>query len=214
MTAIVFDLDGTLIDSAPDIRAAANDVLEAEGHAPLTLPETRGFIGRGAAVFVQRMRAARGIGPARQADMLAAFEARYLTAVELTRLYPGARPALEALIAGGTRIGICTNKPLAATHAILTHLAIDGLFGAVIGGDSLPSRKPDPAPLHAAFRALDASSGLFVGDSEIDAQTARAAAIPFALFTEGYRQGPVADLPHDWQFSRYDQLAAIAAAAR
>lgn len=213
MTAIVFDLDGTLIDSVPDIHAIANDVLAAQGAEAISLAEARDFIGNGAAVFVERMRTARGLPQDRQDEMHAVFLERYLTAVTLTELYPGVRAALERLTAGGWRIGLCTNKPVSATRAVLAHLQIETFFETVIGGDSLPVNKPDPAPLHAAFDALGGGTKLYVGDSEVDAQTALAAKVPFALFTEGYRKTPVAALPHQWRFSQFDRLEEIAAAA-
>lgn len=110
MARIVFDLDGTLIDSAPDIHAAANTLLAREGADPVDLAQTRGFIGNGADIFVQRLRGARGIGAHRHAAMLAGFLALYEDAVHLTRPYEGVRTALETLARAGHRLGICTTS--------------------------------------------------------------------------------------------------------
>lgn len=210
---LIFDLDGTLIDSAPDIHAASNAVLAEHGFAPLTLPQVRRFIGQGVPHLVHCLLAASEADPhgALHAAMVADFTARYETAVELTALYPGVRETLEALRAKGHALGLCTNKPLAPTMAVLGHFGLTDLFGTVIGGDSLPVRKPDPQPLLKALWALGDGSALYVGDSEVDAQTAQAAGLPFLLFTEGYRKTPVADLPHSIAFSDFAMLEGIVA---
>lgn len=187
MIPIVFDLDGTLIDSAPDFHAGANGLLADEGHAGLSFDEARSFIGNGAAVFVAKMRAARGIPDSQQPRLHAEFVRRYDDFVSLTHPYPGVRAALARLKARGHPLGICTNKPYRPTLAVLRHLGMEGLFATIFGGDSLSVHKPDPAPLHAAFAALG-RSGIFVGDSEVDAECARAAGVPLLLFSGGYRK--------------------------
>lgn len=207
---IVFDLDGTLIDSAPDIRGVANALLEAEGLELLTLDDTRAFVGKGAAVFIERMRAARGIPDADHHRLHQAFIARYDAAVDLTHPYPGVREALDALGAAYA-LGICTNKPLSPCQAVLEHLGLDGYFATIWGGDSLATRKPDPAPLLAAFDALGDGPRIYVGDSEVDAETAERAGVPFLLFTEGYRKTPVHDLPHHAAFNDFAQLPGLVA---
>lgn len=209
--AIVFDLDGTLVDSAPDLHLALNRVLEEEGVAPVTLAETAGFIGHGIPHLVGLARAARGLPPAREAAMTAAMFRHYLAApAGLTRPYPGVPEALAALTAAGFRLGLCTNKALAPTEEILRGLDLRRHFAVVIGGDSLPERKPDPAPLRAAFAPLGRPV-LYVGDSEVDAATAAAAGIPFGLFTRGYRKTPAADLPHRFGFDDFGALPGLVA---
>lgn len=188
--AIVFDLDGTLIDSAPDIHATANKVFAARGLAPFPFPVVRGFIGNGVGVLVQRLLEARALdatGPL-HAELVAEFVKIYEQAFDLTTVYPGVRPAIEALSAAGHRLAVCTNKPEAPARAALRHFGLDQHMAAVIGGDTLPRRKPDPAPLHAALARLGARRALMVGDSEVDAATAHAAGVPLALFTQGYRR--------------------------
>ena len=209
MARIVFDLDGTLIDSAPDIRAVANAVLADENLAPLTMAETRDFIGDGTPVFVQRMRAARGLPEADQDRLLSAFMARYDGAVALSRVYPGATEALTALRAAGHSLGLCTNKPLAPTRRVLDHFGLATFFATVWGGDSLAVHKPDPAPLHAAFAALPDGPRLYVGDSDVDAETAERAQVPFLLHTEGYRKGDIATLRHRAAFGHFADLPAL-----
>lgn len=206
MARLVFDLDGTLIDSAPDICTAANSLLADRGLAPVTLSETIGFIGNGAGVLIEKLRAARGLADSEQAIMLDKFKARYTQDHHLTRVYPGVIEALTQLRTQGHRLGLCTNKPHAPALAVLAHLDLAKFFETVWAGDSLPQRKPDPAPLRAAFQALGQGQCLYIGDSEVDAETARRAEVPFLLFTEGYRKQPVQELPHAAIFSAFSTL--------
>lgn len=209
--AVVFDLDGTLIDSAPDIHAAANTVLERRDIAPFTLAEARGFVGHGAAVFVQRCLSARGLAAdtALQAEVLDEFLALYEGAVHLTLPYPGVVACLDALAAEELDLAVCTNKPEGPTAAVLTHLGLDRHFGVVVGGDTMAVRKPDPAPLLEVIARVGAARVVFVGDSEVDAETAARAEVPFALYTEGYRRTSAEELPHDARFDAFGDLPAI-----
>lgn len=187
---LVFDLDGTLIDSAPQIHAAANIVFANKGFSPLSQETVRGFIGNGVGVLVSRSMAHLGIDPDAElhAELVGNFVRIYEEAFDLTTLYPGVSTALTELSAAGHRLAICTNKPLGPTRAVLHHFGLSALFPVVIGGDSLPQRKPDPAPLRAALQALGPGKALFIGDSEVDAETARAAGVPLVLFSGGYRK--------------------------
>jgi len=209
--AVVFDLDGTLVDSAPDICAMANAVLAEAGAAPLTLAEARGFVGAGAGAFVARMRRARDLPQADEPRLLARFLEAYEGPVRHATLYPGVAEALGALAARGHALAVCTNKPRRPADVVLAHFGLAARFGAVVGGDSLPVRKPDPAPLRAAVDALGGGPALFVGDSEIDAETAARAGLPFLLFTEGYRHAPVAEVAHAAAFDHFDRLPALVA---
>jgi len=204
---IVFDLDGTLIHSAPDIRAAANAALAAEGAEALDMDTTIAFIGNGVPKFAERAVRLRGLGDGAEArvtqGMLEFFDRN---PAEFSRLYDGIEQLLPALRADGHRLGICTNKPEAPARAILDILGIADAFDVVFGGDSLPVKKPDPAPLHATFEALGGGARLYVGDSEVDAETAARAGVPFALYTEGYRKVPVEDLTHEFRFSDFAEL--------
>ena len=210
---IVFDLDGTLIDSAPDIHAAANAVLRQQGLRQLSLDQIRSFIGGGVDVLWHKIIRAIGSDPARQRDLVAAFMVRYHDATALTRLFPGVLDALGVLADRGHPLGICTNKPMGPTRAVLDHFGIAGLFGHVTGGDSLPEKKPDPAPLRAAFAGLGADprapQGIYVGDSEFDAACAAAVPVPLLIFAGGYRQTPIEQLPHLARFDDFDQLPGL-----
>ena len=211
--AVIFDLDGTLIDSAPDIHAAANRLMAAHGFAGFTPEETRAFIGHGVPHFIAcclRARDADATGDLHR-QLVGEFEVGYKTAVGLTEVYPGVAKALERLARMGFALGICTNKPVAPARAVLAHLGLDGHFPVVIGGDSCSARKPDPAPLQAAIAGLGATRVLYVGDSEIDAETSVRAGLPFTLYTQGYRKTPVAEIPHQTAFSDFAALPDFAA---
>ncbi len=210
MTAarIVFDLDGTLIDSAPDIQNIANTVLAGVDAAPVSLAETRSFIGEGVGVFVAKMRAARSIPDSEQSKLLDQVIALYDDAVQLTVPYPGAVEALETL-AKTHRLGICTNKLHRPCLSVLKHLRIDGFFATVWGGDNPLGRKPDPAALLAAFSELGDGPLIYIGDSEVDAETAQRASVPFFLFTEGYRKQPVDTIHHDVSFDNFAELPSL-----
>jgi phosphoglycolate phosphatase len=210
MAAVIFDLDGTLVDSAPDIHAAVNRLLADVGEAALSAQTVKGFIGNGVPTLVARVLAACGHAPdpARHAEWQAGFLRHYeADSATLTQLYPGVTEALSALLDEGHQLALCTNKPELPARHILRAFGLAGFFPVVIGGDSLPQRKPDPAPLLAAADGL-AGPVLFVGDSEVDAETALAAQVPFLLFTEGYRKAPVHGLPHAALFDRFSDLPA------
>ena len=209
--AVVFDLDGTLIDSAPDIWHAANRVLAEEGLPPVSFERARDFVGRGARVFAARLeKAALGDNqPARTAHFHARFLYHYERAHEHTRIYPHAEAALEGLRARGLRLGLCTNKPLGPTRAALAHFGWSGLFDAVIAGDSLAVAKPDPAPLLAVVAALGlrVAQIAYIGDSETDAETAERAGARFGLYTQGYRRSAPEALFHHFRFDDYRALS-------
>lgn len=209
---LVFDLDGTLIDSAPDIHAAALATLEAEGLPPVTLAQSRSFIGNGSAVFVERLEHATSgrSEPRRLARMQARFLEIYEHTHDQTRPYPAVPETLVALRRAGWRLGLCTNKPIRPARAVLAHLGWSDVFDAIIGGDSLPVIKPDPAPLRAVIEAMGPGAPVYVGDSEVDSLTAQAARVQFVLFTPGYRKSPVAEILHDHAFDDYRALPAVA----
>lgn len=211
--AIVFDLDGTLIHSAPDIVAAANRMLGDFGHPPLPVRQLTSFIGHGIPHLVQRVIETCGLDPTLHPAMTERMVAQYSAdPAGMTLPYPGVVAMLEQLRGNGHRLGVCTNKLEGLSRQILDALDLAQHFDVVVGGDTLPVRKPDPAPLRFTFVLLTGAPLLFVGDSEVDAETAAAAGMDFALFTAGYRRRAVEDLPHRFAFRRHDLLPDIVAA--
>ncbi|SOC11896.1 phosphoglycolate phosphatase [Rhodobacter maris] len=210
-TALIFDLDGTLIDSAPAIHAVSNAVLTARGYSALSLEEIRGYVGKGAPHLVRCLLSTAGEDPegALFQPLYNELVARYETDVAGNTLYPGVRAALERLAAMGCALAITTNKPRAPAVAAMRHVGLDDLFTVVLGGDSLKTRKPDPEMLHEAQRLLGRPRALYLGDSEIDAESAQNASMPFLLYTEGYRKVPVHELHHAISFNDYDMLPGI-----
>lgn len=208
--AVIFDLDGTLIDSAPDIHAAANRVLEGEGLPLVTFEQSRGFVGGGARIFVERMERAvtGGNDPVLTDHLHKRFLHFYEHAHENTKIYPHVVETLEKLRAEGWDLGLCTNKPIGPTRAVLKHLGWTTLFSVVIGGDSLPVPKPDPAPLMAVVKGLGLTLPqiVYIGDSETDATTAERAGARFGLYTLGYRHAAPGDMFHHFRFDDYRHL--------
>lgn len=211
MPAIIFDLDGTLVDSAPDIHAGIVALCVQEGVAPLSFEAVRGMIGGGVPVLIDRVARAAGLDldPARQQARCDWFIDRYEhNPYGMTTAFDGVEAALDALAAAGHVLGLCTNKPTGPTLSLLHAFGWDGRFATVVCGDTLPVRKPDPAPLHHAVAALG-QPALFVGDSEVDAETAERAGVPLLLFTEGYRKTPADALTHAAAFDHWDQFPAL-----
>ena len=213
---IIFDLDGTLINSLGDIQVALNKVLAMRGATPLNLATVRGFIGKGSANLVTRAFKAQKLPD--DANSCAAGLSDFLDiysagAAELTHVFEGAKDALIHLCKQDIKLGICTNKPLQPTKIVLDQFGLSEFFHHITCGDQLSSCKPNPEMLYHAMAALGTDSCLFVGDSEVDRHTAMAACQPFALFTKGYRQTSIEALSPEYYFEEFSLLPAIAEAA-
>ena len=212
MRCVIFDLDGTLADTAGDLIAAANAALGRMGHAPqLVMGEDDGVALRGGRAMLrlaaERMALEDG-GAMVEAGYPLLLDA-YGEAIDThTMLYPGAMEAVGRLKARGVAVGICTNKPEGLAETLLTRLGVRGEFAALIGADTLPVRKPDPAPLReAVIRAGGAvDRSILIGDTVTDRETARAAGRPCALVTFGPTGRAVADLEPEALIEHYDGL--------
>jgi phosphoglycolate phosphatase len=207
---LLLDLDGTLVDSVPDLAAALNRLLRARGLAPLTRAEIEPMVGDGVAKLVERAFAARRQAP--DAGALAEYSADYgaHAAVE-TKPYPGVTDALRLLADDGWLLAVCTNKPEAAARSLLGALGLAHYFATIGGGDSFPVRKPDPAHLLATLTAAggEPAHAVMAGDHANDVAAARGAALPCIFAAWGYGPLAMADgaaaVAHD-----FAELAAIA----
>jgi phosphoglycolate phosphatase len=210
--AVVFDLDGTLVDSAADIAFSLNVFLAEIGRSPLPLATVKTMIGEGAQTLIERALAATGAVP--PADEVQALTRRFLDLYEkatakLTTAYPGVAAALRDLQASGLRLGLCTNKPERATLLLLDALELAPLFTVIVGGDTLEGvLKPDPRPLLHALAALGAPAerAVMVGDSLIDVASARAAGLRVLVRRGGYAHEPAEDLGADGIFDAFSDL--------
>ena len=190
---LVFDLDGTLVDSVPDLTNTLNKVLRERGYPPLVRSEVVPMVGDGLPALVTRAFAARGGDIAEAEAALPRYIELYeANATVLTRPYPGVCETLEKLRRHGYRTAVCTNKPQQATMAVLEGLDLAGLFDGIAGGDRYAVKKPDPGHLLNLIDELGASSrhAAMIGDSENDAAVAHAAATPLILMRYGYARVP------------------------
>lgn len=196
---VIFDLDGTLLDSVPDLAAAVDSTLLAMGRPAAGVERVRDWVGNGAAVLLRRALAGStehaAVDDALAAEALQHFLVAYAGEHSLSRVYPGVIDLLQALRARGVLLALATNKPMRFVDALLAEKQLDGYFNWSLGGDSLPQQKPDPAPLNwiMSAAAVPPHATLFVGDSRNDIQAARAAGVKVVAVSYGYNHGrPVA----------------------
>ena len=184
---LLLDLDGTLVDSVPDLRAALNRLMAVRGLGPFQRSEVAAMVGDGAPALVAKAFAARGRTPDAGAtpEFLADYGAH---ATEDTVAFPGTAETLERLRGAGWRMAVCTNKPLAPTRTLLAHLGLDGFFIGIGAGDSFAVRKPDPAHLTAtlALAGGEARRCIMVGDHRNDILAAAGAGMPSVFAAWGY----------------------------
>jgi phosphoglycolate phosphatase len=207
---VVFDLDGTLVDTAPDLCAALNHALGFLGRPGVPADDVRHMVGHGARKLLERGLSASGaMTPELVEAGMAPFLAFYADNIAVgSRPYPGIEAALDELAAAGTIVAICTNKPVALSSALVSALGWDGRFAANLGFDSVPNAKPDPGHLFATITAAGGhpATTVFVGDSITDTTTARAAGIPVVAVSFGFSDRPAAELGADMVIDDYAAL--------
>jgi phosphoglycolate phosphatase len=209
---LVYDLDGTLADTAGDLMAALNAVLGMEGLAPLPVENARPMIGAGARVLIQRGFAASGrtLDPQKLEVLFGDFLAHYNAHIaDFTRLYPGVESALAAFARMGWRQAVCTNKVESSAKLLMKRLGVAQRFSFICGQDTFGVAKPDPKPLLMTIAACGGASkrAIMVGDSATDIKTARAAGLPVIAVDFGYTDAPIAELGPDRVISHFDELA-------
>jgi phosphoglycolate phosphatase len=217
--ALIFDLDGTLADTSPDLLGATNAVLAARGRPLLDLAHLRHLVGFGARALILQAMQASGT-PASEEEMPALVEI-FLThyrahIADGTRLFPHVAETLESLKAQGARLGVLTNKPQELTDPLLPLLGLDGLFAAIYGAGRKPYTKPDPRIFHDVVADLLNGSGgggpaVMIGDSITDLNTARAAGAPCILMSYGFTPVPASELGADIVLDDFAQLPAALA---
>ncbi|MDT8856167.1 HAD hydrolase-like protein [Paracoccaceae bacterium Fryx2] len=214
MRTVVFDLDGTLVDSSGDLLAAANACFRHLGHGDLLGPGDALTAFHGGRAML-RLGFGR-LGQVSEAEVDAQYPrllAAYGDAIDThTTLYPGAVAAVQALLRAGFATAICTNKPEGLAETLTRRMGIRDLFGALIGADTLPTRKPDAAPYIAAVRGAGGTvaRSMLVGDTGTDRDTGRAAGVPVALVTFGPEGGGVARMQPEALLDHFDDLPALA----
>jgi phosphoglycolate phosphatase len=197
---IMFDLDGTLIDSVPDLAAAVDKTLVALGREPAGIERVRNWIGNGVRVLVRRALAGdmdhSNVDEASTEEALAVFMEAYGDNHSLTVVYPGVRETLKWLQKQGVEMALITNKPERFVAPLLDEMKLGRFFRWIVGGDTLPQQKPDPAALFFVMKmaGVPGSQSLFVGDSRNDVLAARAAGVKCVALSYGYNHGrPIAE---------------------
>ena len=209
--SLIFDLDGTLIDSAPDLRSATNKLLAKYDRRPITMEEVKKFVGNGAAKLIER--AFRATGKEAKEQDIDGLTDEFLSfydghEADDTMPYEGVIETLTLLQNKGYRMAVCTNKPQLPTENLLRDLNMADFFEVVIGGDVLERKKPDPQMIHWVLdkMALDVSEAIMVGDSPNDIDAAKKASMRNVAVSYGYRKVAVEELRADTVIDRFEQL--------
>ena len=214
---LVFDLDGTLVDTAPDLIAATNHVLEHVGLPRVDAQSLRPYIGHGARVMIERATAIAKLSEAEHERLLERFLDYYGAHIAVdSRPFEGAVDALERFKAAGAKLAVCTNKREGMSRLLLDTLDLSRFFAAVAGRDTLPNSKPHPGHLLGtiALAGGDAARAIMIGDSNVDIATAKAARVPVIAVSFGYSDTPVEDFAPDAVIDHYRELAPAIAALR
>ena len=208
---VIFDLDGTLVETGPDLVASLNHSIATIGLAPFEMEDVGHLVGQGARTMILRALDERGIGPSE--DVVSALLASFLSYYEATMPgrsapYPGLLQALDALTAEGMKLAVCTNKSETLARRLLEELDIARRFAAVTGGDTFPVRKPDPAHILGTIEraGADRDNCVMIGDSINDILAASGAGVGSVAVSFGYSDRPAAELGASVLIDRYEQL--------
>jgi phosphoglycolate phosphatase len=208
--ALIFDLDGTLVDTAPDLIQATNHVLHSIGRRPVSYDEFRGFVGHGAMNLIERGTLA--TGRAVDGDTLKRLHREFLdyygaNISSHSKVFDGLPALLDEALSRGLKFGVCTNKVEGLSHKLLGEIGLSKWFQVVVGGDTLPIMKPDPAPYREVARRIgvDASRTLMFGDSETDIRTAQNTGVPVIAVSFGYTALPVQTFSPTHVIDHYDE---------
>lgn len=212
--ALIFDLDGTLADTSPDLLGATNAVLAARDRPLLDLAHLRHLVGFGARALIAQAMEASG-APVAEEEMptlVEIFLDHYRAHIaDETRLFPQVAETLDALKARGAKLGVLTNKPQELTDPLLPMLGLDGLFAAIYGAGRKPYAKPDPRIFHDVVADCGGGRAVMIGDSITDLNTARAAGVPCILMSYGFTPVPASELGADVVLDDFAQLPAALA---
>ena len=208
---IIFDLDGTLVDSARDLSGALNHVLKLAHRPEIEISRVRHLVGDGARALIIKGFSETGILPAENVidEILQEFLVYYTENITTqTIIFPGALKLIEKLDDMNIPMGLCTNKPLKLTEKLMSEIGLSDYFAAIVGGDSFEYRKPDPRHLTSTLEMMSCApdSAVMVGDSANDVMAAKAAGIPVVCVSFGYSKVPVQDLNPDVVIDHYDDF--------
>jgi phosphoglycolate phosphatase len=208
---VVFDLDGTLVDSAPDLVATLNVIFARQGLPPVTYDTARNLVGGGARSMIERSLAAQGrkLGATEVDRLFKDFIDHYAAHIaDRSRAFPGLEAALDELAAGGCRFAVCTNKLEWLSVRLLDALGLSYRFAAICGADTFGLQKPNPDLLRRTIARAEGEPGhaVMVGDSISDIATARAAGVPVVAVDHGYTETPVSELGADRVISAFAEL--------
>jgi phosphoglycolate phosphatase len=208
---VAFDLDGTLADTAPDLAASLNHALEALDRPPVPPEDVRHLVGHGARALLRKGLATSGDASEALVEQGFPHFIDYYAAniCNGTAAYPAAEDAMDEIRRRGAALALCTNKPERLTHLLLDALGWQDRFDSIVGGDTFAVRKPDPLPLREAIARAGGGRAAFVGDSIVDAETARAARLRFVAVSFGFSDRPVAELGADAVIDTFGELTAV-----
>ena len=214
--ALIFDLDGTLVDTAPDLIEATNHVLNSIGRRSVSYEEFRGFVGHGSRSLIER--GCLATGAAGDDDTIKRLNRDFLdyygaNVSAHSKIFEGIPALLNEAHSRGLKMGVCTNKVEGLSHKLLRELNLAKWFGAVVGGDTLPIMKPDPAPYREVAKRLgvDVSRTIMFGDSETDIRTAQNTGVPVIAVTFGYTAQRVETFDPTHVINHYDEAWPIVA---